>query len=157
MVNLKWVAIGVAALLLVAWHHYDKRDAINRVHAEYALKAYKASENSHQTTVDLLNSSLASLGKKDEEIKRISSSYDALVDSLRKRPTRDSSPASSTPSTCTGAQLYREDGTFLAGEAARAERITKERDFYYEQYERARLSLDALKRKNEGLYGEDAH
>ena len=75
------------------------------------------------------------------------------LDSLRKRPTRaealvsaSASPAS-TLQACTGSELPREDAEFLTGEAANAELIAKERDFYYERYEQSRLRLEALERE----------
>lgn len=68
-----------------------------------------------------------------------------LLDRLRNRPER---PASSThlPATssaggaatgCTGAQLYRADGEFLAGESARAEAVRVSLLACYAQYRRA--------------------
>lgn len=147
-INLKWVAVGLLALTILAWHYVDKRDAIQKVHADYALKSYKNAENVNKITIDLLNSSMDSLQKKEDEIERINGLYDDLAERMRKRPPRSSAPAAKTPSTCTGAELYREDGLFLAGEAARAEKIIKERDYYYDEYERARAALDSAQREN---------
>lgn len=65
-----------------------------------------------------------------------------LSDSLRKRPTREDSgstcvhPDTGTQITITGASLPREDAGFLAGEAARAEMIQNERDYYYGELQR---------------------
>ena len=143
-VKLEWVAIGLVVVTALVWHYVDKRDAIERVHAEYALKAYKNAEQTNKTTIELLNSSVADLQKKDNEIKRITILHDDLAERLRNRPSRSGPPSPEARKTCTGAELYREDGLFLAGEAARAERIMKERDFYYEQYERARQRIEAL-------------
>jgi len=44
--------------------------------------------------------------------------------------------------TCTARELYREDAEFLTGEAARAESVLIERDYYYERYESARKRID---------------
>ena len=74
-------------------------------------------------------------------------------DSLRKRPTRAEAVVSastnptSAPQACAGSELPREDAEFLTGEAANAELIAKERDFYYERYEQSRLRLEALERE----------
>jgi hypothetical protein len=66
------------------------------------------------------------------EIRRIQRDHIALVDSLRKRTERppgvasvpEDSPFELQPLTgCTGKELYREDGTFLVGEAARADQL----------------------------------
>lgn len=145
-INLKWVAVGLMVATLLVWHYVDRRDAIRRVHAEYTLKAYKQAESVNKTTIDLLNASMDSLQKKDNEIKRITDLHDNLAERLRNRPSRSGPETTETRKTCTGAELYREDGLFLAREAARAERITKERDFYYEQYERARAALESAQR-----------
>lgn len=71
----------------------------------------------------------------DHEITRISHQRDALAERLRQRPDRPADgargaghlPSDSTSADaaagCTGAQLYRSDATFLAGEAARADTI----------------------------------
>ena len=66
------------------------------------------------------------------EITRLEQHHAAIVDSLRDRPDRPadggSVPGAATagadPATgCTGAELYRPDGEFLAGEAARADQL----------------------------------
>ena len=66
------------------------------------------------------------------EITRLEQRHAAVVDSLRDRPDRPAdsgavpgaTSAGAEPAAgCTGAQLYRPDGEFLAGEAARADRL----------------------------------
>jgi hypothetical protein len=65
------------------------------------------------------------------ESKRIAADNRRLVDSLRNRPSRPSGggvPQAPTPGAepapgCTGAQLYRPDGEFLAGESALADQL----------------------------------
>ena len=66
------------------------------------------------------------------EVNRIRREHSALVDSLRDRPDRPAdsgavpgaTSAGAEPATgCTGAELYRPDGEFLAGEAARADQL----------------------------------
>lgn len=68
--------------------------------------------------------------EKEIEITRLNSNIDRLLDQLRKRPQRPSDtrvPQASSvePSGpgCSGSELYREDGEFLAREAARAEKL----------------------------------
>ena len=85
--------------------------------------------------------------KKNAQIKNINSQLNATVSELRKRPSRiefssNSSSNASNTSPCTGAQLSREDGEFLAGEAARAQVLVAERDYYYNLYEQARIKLN---------------
>lgn len=72
-----------------------------------------------------------------------------LRDQLRNRPSRPaegaaSAAAASPPVAHTGAGLYREDGEFLAGEAAAAAIIVGERDLCYAQYDAAREALKRL-------------
>jgi hypothetical protein len=68
----------------------------------------------------------------EDEVRRIVRNHNALVNSLRNRTERpesvadvpEDSPFELQPLTgCTGKELYREDGTFLVGEAARADQL----------------------------------
>lgn len=68
--------------------------------------------------------------EKEIEITRLNANIDRLLDQLRKRPQRPSDAgvpqATGTESNgpgCSGRELYREDGEFLAREAARAEKL----------------------------------
>jgi hypothetical protein len=151
-----WLKLGLVGVLIasgIAYHILDKRNAVQTaVEAQRAI--YEAQlqveiNKAQEASISLLNSALDDIKKKDEEIKNINSKYAALSRSLQQRPSRkDSSSASGNPSTCTGAELLREDGEFLAGEAARADRILKERDYYYEQYKRAREALASHQKSN---------
>lgn len=64
---------------------------------------------------------------KRRETAKLRRTVAALTDSLRDRPDRPASGASATvgdgASGCTGAELYKPDGTFLVGESARADQI----------------------------------
>ena len=84
------------------------------------------------------------------EITRLEQRHAAIVDSLRYRTDRPadggSVPGAATAGAelangCTGAQLYRPDGEFLAGEAARADRL--------------RLALASCQRAYESLIRRD--
>src|SRR5690606_21753895 len=117
----------------------------------YASKLAVETSKAQETSISLLNSALEDIKKKDEELKDINNKYAALANSLQQRPRReDNSNTPGSASTCTGAELLREDGEFLAREAARADRILKERDYYYEQYRRAREALIAHQSTNGG-------
>lgn len=92
-------------------------------HAE-AQEAARAREQNLQIQADRLRE------EKDNEIRNLNARTAALTNSLRDRPSRASSEASTMPSTtssgcpaqaCTGAGLSKEDGEFLAREAARAD------------------------------------
>lgn len=90
-----------------------------------------------------------------DEIRRIGADLDRAVIELRKRPARPAalpaaagvptnSSAGPAPAGCTGAQLYREDGEFLAREAARAETIRRALGSCYAGYDRARAAQEEL-------------
>lgn len=68
--------------------------------------------------------------EKENEISRLNANLDRVLDQLRKRPQRPQGnpvpPVANTESGqsgCAGSELYREDGQFLAREAARAEEL----------------------------------
>ena len=70
--------------------------------------------------------------EKDREIRNLNARATALTNSLRDRPSRtttvasavsDTTNAGCAPTSCTGAGLSKEDGEFLAGEAARADKL----------------------------------
>lgn len=84
------------------------------------------------------------LKEKEDEVASLRSNLNRTLRLLDSRPSR-SSPAPQAASSCTGAELYREDGEFLAREAARAEKVRVERDYWYNQYEAARILLEKAK------------
>jgi len=96
----------------------------------------RAKEQSLQTQADRLRE------EKDNEIRNLNARAAAITNSLRDRPSRTTF-ASTVPSstglscpalTCTGAELSREDGEFLAGEAARADEARALLKQCYDQY-----------------------
>ena len=86
-----------------------------------------------------------------QKITRLTADRDALLRSVRERPSRDSgddvpgTAAAGDRAGCTGAGLSREDAEFLVGEAARADRIAEQLSACVAQYEAAR---EAVKRQN---------
>lgn len=88
------------------------------------------------------------LQEKENEKIRIAAERDALAISLRNRPDRPTArPGATTPvaAACpgaTGAELYRADGEFLAGEAARADNLRAALGQCYAQYEAARAVIN---------------
>lgn len=132
---------------------YDKKiavhEAVEATKAIYVQKVATEVKKAQEESISLLNSALADIKKKDNEIKNINNELTRISSELHKRPSRENNSRSpGSGKTCTGAELSREDGEFLAREAARADKILKERDYYYEQYKRARESLAALKKSN---------
>lgn len=104
---------------------------------------------SAQAARDMAASAEAQKKVDDAKIKSLTVQRNALLDSLRTRPARPEAGAvaavTTTPGSCsssaTGAQLYREDGEFLAREAARADLILAARDSCIQQYQEARDAL----------------
>lgn len=142
--------IGGFIALVLGIHMYSKnnavQDALAAQRAIYELKVADEVQKAQETSIGLLNSALEDLKKKENEIKIISDKLSSLNRQLQQRTSRENSPPAARDSApCTGAELFREDGEFLAGEAARADRILKERDYYYEQYRRAKEALAAHK------------
>lgn len=148
-----WVKISLVGgliAILIGYHVSSKNSAVaSALEAQKAIYNQKIAEEverAQETTVSLLNSALEDLQKKEHENKIIRNQLSVLNSKLQQRTSReDSSPTPGTSGTCTGAELFREDGEFLAREAARADRILKERDFYYEQYRKAREALSSHK------------
>ena len=90
-----------------------------------------------------------SLKDKDETLKSITLARDnavrELYQSRNQRPTSTTSNrvvVADTPGTCDARELYAEDAEFLTGEASRADSILVERDYYYRNYEAARIKIE---------------
>lgn len=139
--------IALAAFLVALWafHEYDKAQAVNEVveQAEKASKDYKERTERVQKTLDA--SHRLALKEKDVKITSIERNLRSDIERLRNREVRPNVVTiTETRETCTGTGLYREDAEFLTREAARAEKVRVERDYYWQQYEDARLKLGEL-------------
>ena len=133
----------VAAVLgaLAAFHFNAIEKAEERVNKkwEQAQLINDLDRSSRENAIT--NNALKLEREKNEEIAKLNLTVNDLRYSLRNRPSRETIryvEHSEAPRACTGSELSREDGEFLAGEAARAEELIKERDFYYKQYEQVR-------------------
>lgn len=149
--NLKTLKIFAVLAILVAafgWHVQDKHKAVQEaterttsvLNAKYD-KALKAEELKAQKASKALQASANKMrDEKDAKISLINSQLNTVLASLHNRPSRTETTPNDTGSSqaCTGRELYREDGEFLAREAARAERVLTERNYYYQQYEEVR-------------------
>ncbi len=154
-------AVAILMLSAFGWHKYEVSKAVraeravlsaihdlklNELIDTYETALEEQREKSREAERDLLQTSIKELEKKDEKIKTLNNHLAVLTHRLQERNSRtDDSNNSGTAGTCTGAQLYREDGQFLAREAARADRILTERDFYFNAYETARKKLLELR------------
>lgn len=139
--------IALAAFLVALWafHEYDKAQAVNEVveQAEKASKDYKERTERVQKTLDA--SHRLALKEKDVKITSIERNLRSDIERLRNREVRPNVVTiTETRETCTGTGLYREDAEFLTREAARAEKVRIERNYYWQQYENARLELEKL-------------
>ena len=90
---------------------------------------------------------------KDAKIKNLDYRVASLSDSLRKRPNRPEAGrvpgnprVEESEAGATGAQLYRQDGEFLTGEASRAELIRVELLGCYRSYDDVKKKLDDFNR-----------
>lgn len=152
----KYVAVVLVALgvLLGAGWAIDN-NARTSVKAEMTIEYQKKldeAEKKAKEAEDNLEAELQSTRKeRNERVKALSATIGNLRNELRNRPYRptDNSTTPQSGTTCTGAQLYREDAEFLAGEAARAESVRIERDYYYEVYENARKELERLHKEGQ--------
>jgi uncharacterized protein HemX len=139
--------IAVLAVLVALWgyHTYDKAQAVNKVRQEYMVKSQEVITRTERATQALEASTRKSIKDKENELQNLASQRDAAILSLQHRTVRPSVVTiTETRETCTGRELYREDAEFLTREAARAEKVRVERDFFYDKYEAARLQLEEL-------------
>lgn len=140
---------SIIALIIMAavgygvWLYKDRQ--YQKLEKEYSELIQQSEEIALKHTQDLAANKEQADKEKDEALKRNTATYTALVNSLRNRQSRPNNLPSNPEvgSTCTGAQLYREDAEFLAREAARADKAIIDRDYYYGQYESVRSLLNA--------------
>jgi len=135
-----WVAILVLIALVGLYGAH--RAIVNTESSRAVATAVQRAHVEAKKTEDELRINLNDLKKdKDAKLARLNNDLSAANDRLRQRPKRTDPPATSG-SSCTGRQLYQEDGLFLRGEASRAEALIVERDYYYNLYEDTRKKLD---------------
>lgn len=151
MLNLNpyvWLAILVALLGLYGAHRWVVHSEVNQAKAEQVVvwekKVLEAAQKAAKTEDELRLNAVQAKKDKDAEIARINGELAAANQRLLERPKRpqDYSPSAPVGNSCTGRELYQEDGLFLRGEAARAEALIAERDYYFHQYEDARKKLN---------------
>ena len=107
-------------------HQWDQERTQQAEAHAMALEAARNKEQALQASADLLRKD------KDREIRDLNARAAALTNSLRVRPERPAPEARAVPgatspgpavTVCTGAELPRPDAEFLAGEAARADKL----------------------------------
>jgi hypothetical protein len=150
--RIKLIALGGLIIALGAFHYTDKYYAIHeaekavevRLNASYKEQLNLASIKAKKTETELQTEAIKFKQDKDNEIKIVNDKLDVAISQLRTRTSRPTNytPPSNNISTCSGSQLYREDAEFLTREAARAEAVRIERDYYFKQYEDARIKIN---------------
>lgn len=138
---------------LMGLHVYDKRQAVDKaeqaIHQSYKLSNEKAEDKAKIELGGLILEQQIERENKDEKIRNLGSKLVAankLLDSRHNRP--ESWEPTIIREACTGRELFREDGEFLTGEATRADKMVIQRDYYYEQYEKARLMIERINNGN---------
>lgn len=123
------LAAGVAALAFAWYLGYSfEASRFDRYKANQVLETQKLKDQ-HQAAADQIEK------EKNAQINAINARLaDALI-SLRNRPSRPQTQASSSAACGTGATLYAEDGEFLIREAARADEIRSALQACYDQYD----------------------
>lgn len=153
-----YLAIIVAVLGIGAKLYSFHTDALEAAKAsvvsEYDREYVRGLEDQLEVSKAVLEASQVENGKLVDAKNNIGVKYSALLDSVRKRPTREeaySAPndtGSCPPPTITGQGLSREDAEFLAGEASSAMTILAERDMYYSSYSKLKNELEKLNGKD---------
>jgi hypothetical protein len=151
-VDLRYKIIALVVVLGALWgfHEYDKAQAVAQINSEWVEKnkQQQAKFNLAQSVLEEYHR--ADKGIKDEKIKDLDVKLANALVRLQHRPTRPTVlTVTETRESCTGRELYREDGEFLTREAASSDKVVVERDYYYSEYEKARLMLEKLNVREE--------
>lgn len=151
-IGVKLVAFLVMCAVMFGWHYSDKQEGIREAVSvsktemkEAHDKALKtALEASNRVTEALQENANKERDKKDETINSINRKLSVALSELHNRPTRPIPLPDDTSNSqsCTARELYREDAEFLTREAARAESVVAERNYYYQQYEEVRNKIN---------------
>lgn len=140
----------------VFWHKHEVKVSVNQAvaaqKAEYDAIIKEIKVKSLETESQLNQSILDMEIKKNAQIKNIDRKYHSVIDSLRRRPERNTT-SDSTSSTCnaespkgaTGEQLFREDAEFLIGFAKQAEELKEHLKACYIQYDEIKDKLEKFK------------
>ena len=146
----KIIALMGLIIALIAIHEYDKREEVNKavtaVHSSYKIEADRRRIIAFQEAEKLATKQRIDREQRDEQVRNIErqlSNARKLLNDRKERP-KDSEQPPQVGSTCTGRELYKEDGEFLVREAARADKALTDRDFYYNQYENARKMIEGI-------------
>lgn len=122
---------------------WDQREAaLASSNAELARAALRASGELQRGVDDDRRRQGAVVEGLRADLERVSGELRERAARPAFEPARASAPAIPGPALCTGLGLYREDGLFLAGEAATGKRVKLQRDDCYAAYGRAKAELE---------------
>lgn len=153
--------IGIVALIaaLLGVHYWSQGVAVataielttGRLNKEWQSKLDISLAKKDKAQIDLSNSHYQEVAEKDAKIKDVSGKLTIALRSLQSRPTRSESATiiasgAEVTKTCTGSSLPREDADFLTREAARADQLIVERDYYYNEYSNLQTILEQLRK-----------
>jgi hypothetical protein len=147
------VAFFLSALLQKTYHMGQEsiQSQWDAQTAQMAKQTIAIQLDAAAKTKQLLEDKEALRNEKDIEINKLNSDVADLNKRLRQRPKRGSqggvsndTSTGSVPS-CTGAELYQEDGLVLAGEASRADHIRLQLIECQADYQKARVACNAIK------------
>ena len=128
---LSYVKIAAAlAALAFSWYLGYSFEAFrfDRYKADQVLETQKLKDE-HQAAADRIEKD------KNDQISVINTQLANALVELRNRPSRPKFEATNASTCGTGATLYAEDGSFLIGEAARADKLRSALQACYEQYD----------------------
>ena len=97
--------------------------------AKQSRKVIREKEHQYQADADKIRKD------KDDKIKVINNQLNDTIISLRNASRTEKTVIGQTSQFCDGSKLFREDGIFLAREAARADEIRVALDACYKQYD----------------------
>lgn len=146
----KLAFIGVLLGGLYGGHLYLVDKAVNAkeldMKEEFDKQMLESIADATKTEDKLRNSLNKKIQERDKQIANITAEHARLNRMLNTRPSReDNSQTPGSEPACTGSKLYREDGEFLTGEAARADTVVEERNLYYNAYIEAQKQLQDLR------------
>ena len=128
---LSYIKIAAAlAALAFSWYlgYSFEVSRFDRYKADQVLETQKLKDE-HQAAADRIEKD------KNDQINVINTQLANALVELRNRPSRPKSEATNASTCGTGATLYAEDGSFLIGEAARADKLRSALQACYEQYD----------------------
>ena len=152
--KIQFVIVAAIVAMALGFHYMDKKAAVDKavvqtqisLNKEYQKRLDEAGRLAREKENKISSDGIKIQKNKDDKIKQLNSDLQFALDVLRSRPERASaSNTSDNPGdskACTGRELFREDAQFLTREAARADEVVIERDFYYDKYEALRKNIN---------------